>query len=471
MTGATWHRDTDSPLRRTLVPRPQPLLRYSLMASIVSLFCSFIMALGIGIDNGDFGFQVGTALLVTSAGVAGGLLLLYLAAQLVPRSVYSSSSTWKPLCASYLPYLVSGMLASVIGLSTRMALPGDLEALAWWEDLLVIGSVGLTWLVVGGIANRWQDSGERIQEHVRGLEAEIVSRRQVEDALQDAQAGLERRVEERTAELSASNELLAHEIAQRQQAEEKLQDLYAQEKELRERLEQEMKRRIEFTRALVHELKTPLTPIVASSQLLAEELDDGTLLTLARNVSQGASNLNRRIDELLDVARGELGVLELKQRQVEILKLLGDVVEEMAPMSFSGGQSLALDLPAELPAVWADEGRLRQVLLNLLGNALKWTPRGGTVTVRARQDGDSLVVEIQDTGAGITSENQQHLFEPYYRVEKDRQRLDGLGLGLSLCKRLVERHGGRIWVKSRAGGGSTFGFSLPLGKPDDVDPD
>ena len=91
--------------------------------------------------------------------------------------------------------------------------------------------------------------------------------------------------------------------------------------------------------------------------------------------------------------------------------------------------------------------------------------------MRARQDGDSLVMEIQDTGAGITSEDQQHLFEPYYRRERDRQRLDGLGLGLSLCKRLVERHGGRIWVTSKPGEGSTFGFSLPLGKPDDLESD
>ena len=112
--------------------------------------------------------------------------------------------------------------------------------------------------------------------------------------------------------------------------------------------------------------------------------------------------------------------------------------------------------------VWADETRLRQVVLNLLSNACKFTPEGGKITLRAREGDATLVVEVQDTGVGIAEEEQQRLFEPYYRVADDRQQFKGLGLGLTLCKMLVELHGGQIWVESHVGKGSTFGFSVPL---------
>jgi len=104
-------------------------------------------------------------------------------------------------------------------------------------------------------------------------------------------------------------------------------------------------------------------------------------------------------------------------------------------------------------------------VLNLLNNAFKFTPAGGKITLRAKQEDGNLVVEVKDTGPGIAEEDQQRIFEPYQRKESDRERLSGLGLGLALCKTLVELHRGRIWIKSRAGRGSTFGFSLPLEGP------
>jgi signal transduction histidine kinase len=223
-----------------------------------------------------------------------------------------------------------------------------------------------------------------------------------------------------------------------------------------------MRRRVEFTRVLVHELKTPLTPIVASSKLLVNELREEPWSSLARNIAQGASNLNNRIDELLDLARGEIGILHLELEPVVPLQLLHEVSNDMAPVASSHRQSLILDLPPSLPLVWADKNRLRQVVLNLLNNAFKFTPAEGKITLKAREKGANLIVEVEDTGRGISEEEQQRLFEPYYRVEDDRQRLSGLGLGLALCKTLVELHGGQIWVKSQKGKGSTFSFSVPL---------
>jgi signal transduction histidine kinase len=125
-------------------------------------------------------------------------------------------------------------------------------------------------------------------------------------------------------------------------------------------------------------------------------------------------------------------------------------------------QSLVLEVPTSLPPVWADEERLRQILLNLISNALKFNRKKGRVTLRVEEKDASVVFEVQDEGEGITEEAQQRLFQPYHRLESDRERLHGLGLGLALSKTLVELHHGQIWVRSQKGSGSTFGFSLPL---------
>lgn len=255
---------------------------------------------------------------------------------------------------------------------------------------------------------------------------------------------------------------ITKDITERKRADRKLQELYQHEKELRRELEEEIKKRIEFTRALVHELKTPITPVLASSELLLEELKEKPLLGFVQNIYRGASNLNQRIDELLDLAKGEIGMLQLNPEPVDPMQLLQMIVNNMTPVALRNGQSLSLELPSSLSAVWADEERLRQVVLNLLNNAFKFTPAGGEIILRAKEDGTNLIIEVQDTGRGISEEEQQRLFEPYYRLESDRERLSGLGLGLALSKKLVELHGGQIWMKSGKGKGSTFGFSVPL---------
>jgi PAS domain S-box-containing protein len=250
-------------------------------------------------------------------------------------------------------------------------------------------------------------------------------------------------------------------ITERKQAEEKLQELYQQERGLRQQLELEMKRRVEFARALAHELKTPLTPLLISSQVLVSEIKDEPLQSLARNISRGAQNLNNSIDELLDLAKGEVGMLQLRTDILDIPSLLREVTEYVSPVASSRNQLLLLELPKSLPSVKADKNRLRQVVLNLLSNALKFTPEGGKIVLRATQKEDEVIVEVEDNGPGIDPKEQQHIFEPYHRTEGDREQIRGLGLGLALCKMLVELHGGQIWVRSQLGAGSTFGFSLP----------
>ena len=242
----------------------------------------------------------------------------------------------------------------------------------------------------------------------------------------------------------------------------KLEELYDEEKKLRKDLEAEIERRIEFTRALVHELKTPLTPVLSSSELLVSELHEEPWASVARNINRGATNLSRRIDELLDLARVEIGALQVNRTRVNVLKLFQTIADEMKTVISGNAQFLRLKLPKLLPAVWADEERLRQVVQNLLINASKFTPEGGKITLRAEERDASLVVAVDDTGRGIPEEEQKRLFQPYYRQISDREHLSGLGLGLALCKNLVELHGGEIWVISKPGKGSTFGFSIPL---------
>ncbi len=251
-------------------------------------------------------------------------------------------------------------------------------------------------------------------------------------------------------------------ITELERAEAKLQEAYEKERKLRQDIEAEAERKILFTRALVHELKTPLTPVLASSELLVSELKEEPYLSLAQNIHRGAANLNRRIDELLDLARVEIGMLEVNPKAVDANQLLPAIADDMKAMVTSNGQSLVMTIPPSLSPVWADEERLRQIVLNLLINASKFTPEGGRITLRAKEEDSNLVVEVEDTGPGIPQEEQKQLFQPYHRQIPDREHLSGLGLGLALCKYLVELHGGKIWVQSEIGQGSTFGFSIPL---------
>jgi PAS domain S-box-containing protein len=254
----------------------------------------------------------------------------------------------------------------------------------------------------------------------------------------------------------------AMDITERELAEEKLEEAYEKERRLRQELQVEVQRRVEFTRALVHELKTPLTPIMSSSDLLVSGLTEEPWLSVAQNIQRGAINLNKRIGELLDLARGEIGMLRLNPKRVDMLRLLNHVGSEMTAVANSNHLTLKMELPETLAQPWADSDRLRQVTQNLLVNATKFTPEGGTITLRAKEQNGSIVVEVQDTGYGIPEEEQRRLFRPYHRQIGDREHLSGLGLGLALCKNLVQLHGGRIWVQSQEGKGSTFSFSIPI---------
>ncbi|RLC95145.1 MAG: hypothetical protein DRI40_06485 [Chloroflexi bacterium] len=244
--------------------------------------------------------------------------------------------------------------------------------------------------------------------------------------------------------------------------EDRLRLAYSREVHLRHQLEQEVRARVDFARALAHELKTPLTPVLAAGSALASVLEEGPLSDLARSVVRGASKLNNRIDDLLDVVKSETGALQLDYAKTDVLRLLRRIVAEMRPLALIQGKTLVADLPSALPPTWADEARLKQVLLNLLGNAFRFAPSNGTVVLRAGQMDSRVVIEVQDDGPGIPTEQQPSLFRSYRELTGDARPWGGLALGLALCKALVELHGGQVWVESQEGRGSTFGFSIPV---------
>ena len=254
-------------------------------------------------------------------------------------------------------------------------------------------------------------------------------------------------------------------ITYRIKAVNKLRKLLEKEKRLRHQLEEEVNKRVEYTRMLVHELKTPLTPVLFSSELLVSEIHDEPLASVARNIHQGATNLDNRINELLDTARGEIGLLKINPQMIDVHQLLTGVARYIQPLMDRNQQTFVADIPKSLPQVWADEERLQQVILNLLTNASKYSPEGSKISLRGKQEKDNLVVQVADTGPGIPREDQKRIFKPHQKYKGSRESLSGLGLGLSLCKSLVELHGGKIWINSRKGYGTTFTFSIPLKAP------
>jgi len=255
---------------------------------------------------------------------------------------------------------------------------------------------------------------------------------------------------------------IVRDITERKEAEDKLREAYEREAKLRRDLEEEIRKRGEFLRTLVHELKTPLTAILASSSALAAGVEQSMVADFAGNIERGASRLNRRISELIDLARGDIGMLYLNREMLDPVSMLEEIANDMEQVAKSRDLSLVLDVPGELPAVYADAERLRQVVVNLLDNAFKFTPPGGVVTVSAEEKDDCLHVSVMDTGPGIPAERRERLFDLQEPMQVEGQPQGGLGIGLALSKRLVELHRGRIWVEAGEGRGSIFRFSVPL---------
>jgi two-component system sensor histidine kinase BaeS len=228
------------------------------------------------------------------------------------------------------------------------------------------------------------------------------------------------------------------------------------------KLEQTETTRRELIGNVAHELRTPLATITGSM----EGLIDGVLPAEAatfQGIYREADRLQRLVTDLQELSRVEAGAFGLNLRPVSVAHLVETTVARLGLQFEEKGVVLEADVPAGLPPVRADEDRIGQVLLNLVGNALQYTPAGGQVQVAARHRGADVQVSVADTGVGIAAEHLPLIFTRFYRVDKSRSRAGGgSGIGLTIAKHLVEAHGGRIWAESPGPGqGSTLTFTLP----------
>jgi signal transduction histidine kinase len=182
-------------------------------------------------------------------------------------------------------------------------------------------------------------------------------------------------------------------------------------------------------------------------------------------IGEEADRLGHQIQDLLEASRLQAGGMRLELHDFSLSELAARVVERFAPQA-STMHTIELRLPPDLPLVHADSERVREVLENLVANAIKYSPDGGTIRVAARSERDVAIVSVSDLGVGITADEQRKLFRRFYRVDNRlRRETQGVGLGLFLARAIVEAHGGRIWVESQPGRGSRFSFTLPLATP------
>jgi two-component system NtrC family sensor kinase len=181
------------------------------------------------------------------------------------------------------------------------------------------------------------------------------------------------------------------------------------------------------------------------------------------DVLTSSQHLLNLINEILDLSKIESGTVEFKSENISLSKVIASLTRAMMPILKPRKQNLDIAIDKGLPLVYADEGRIAQVLLNLVENASKFTPDGGNLKVEATRDGTWCLVSVIDNGIGIKEENQAQVFEPFSRLDeflvKER---GGTGLGLALVKQIIEKYGGQIWVESEYGAGSRFSFTLPL---------
>jgi signal transduction histidine kinase len=241
-------------------------------------------------------------------------------------------------------------------------------------------------------------------------------------------------------------------------------------------LKEEDRVKRDFLSYVTHELRTPLTAMKMSvDTLLASqkpEQTDGARHRLLRNIARNTDHLNRLIDDLLSMARLESGMLRLHRELVEPREVILDSGESVMSLVEAKHQHLRAELPPHLSPLRADKARLKQILINLLANASLNTQRRGIITVTAQEQENSLVVSVSDTGPGIPKEEQERIFERFYRSSRARRaHRAGLGLGLPIARALVQLHGGSIWVDSEPGKGSTFSISLPKVVAEDESPD
>ena len=257
-------------------------------------------------------------------------------------------------------------------------------------------------------------------------------------ALQEAYATLENRVAERTKKLAIANH----------------------------RLEEASRHKSIFLASMSHELRTPLNSIIGFSEVLQERLFGDLNEKQAEymeDILSSGRHLLSLINEILDLSKVEAGRMELDPSTFDLPSAIDNARIFVREKAMKHGITLDVDIDKRLDDFKGDERKIKQILLNLLSNAVKFTPEGGRISIQARQANGAVEISVSDTGIGISPQDQERIFEEFRQVDGDyAHKSEGTGLGLTLAKKFVELHGGKIWVESEVGKGATFTFTLPV---------
>jgi signal transduction histidine kinase len=378
---------------------------------------------------------------------SGGLWTLSLATGLAGFPLFAVAATvaMLPLAAA-VPYvsrqallrmsLVGTLVVTVdaVFLAVGAPLPPEAEPPA---VVLACSVLGVPFIVASCGLSAWHTRVTLSQALLRMQEANR--------ALRESEASLEQKVRERTAELEASRREVA--VA-------------------RDEAIAANRHKSAFLANMSHELRTPLNAIIGFSEVLSAKLFGELNAKQAEYIDDiytSGHHLLALINDILDLSKIEAGRLELTLSTFDLSAAVDNALTLMKERANRRGVSLRKDLAAGVGAVTADERAVKQILINLLTNAVKFTDKGGAVTVRAEPNGQELVIAVADTGIGIPKEDQTVIFEEFRQASSDYTRKhEGTGLGLALSRRLVELHGGRMWVESEPGEGSIFRFTLPV---------
>lgn len=367
---------------------------------------------------------------------------------------------WK-LFLSYLFVIISG--AAVLILAAELAIPTSFDRHMAGMSEMMGGMMGSTPGSPGLNNSLFSSYRTAVREAVTwaalaailvaGLVSLLISRRviqPVKEMMQASQHIAEGNYQERVS--IPGDPLSADELSQ----------LAISFNRMAEQLEKTETMRRQLIGDVTHELRTPLTTIKGS----LEGLVDGVLTRepgTYEQIHREAERLSRLVDDLQQLSRVEAEAYSLDPQPVPVRDLLDTVRERLEIQFREKGVELAFEIPGDLPPALADDQRVEQVLINIIGNALQYTPPGGNVRVAVTREKDALKFSVQDNGIGIAPEHLAHIFTRFYRVDKSRSRASGgSGIGLTIAKHLVEAHGGTIRAESAGPGrGSTFTFTLP----------
>jgi signal transduction histidine kinase len=241
--------------------------------------------------------------------------------------------------------------------------------------------------------------------------------------------------------------------------------LFDEIQEKSHQLEEASQHKSRFLANMSHELRTPLNAILGYTELIQDSVYGAPpekMIVVLERISRNGKHLLGLINDVLDLSKIEAGQLVLTLDNYSIRDVVHDVYSAVEPLAARKNLAFKVEMPPDLPAGLGDERRLTQVLLNLVGNAIKFTDKG-EVSIKASASSGAYNVAVHDTGPGISEADQQKLFQEFQQADNSITKAKGgTGLGLAISKRIIEMHGGRIWVESRPGQGSTFSLTLPI---------